>query len=282
MIIFVILAGSIIYYNYGKKQTTQDDDLPKKECKDFSMFAYDSSIIAIKIALPVDYDNSQNLPSIYLLDANYFFSESGTLDHLLDRRDGMTAITSRLMTNQDIPSSILIGIGYSENQRNKFMIDDVESFYGFLKNQLIQEVEARCKVSKSPRDRVLYGYSGSAHFTSYALVKDVNDGIHTFDNFISVAAAYFQIIGSGSNKVYGQLDEIFQNKGVDAFSNRSLYLAVGTDDGLYNESLNFANTLQNQSYQHFNFKYEEYEGFTHSNIPELAYENGMKWIYSSS
>lgn len=237
--------------------------------------------ISIEIALPKEYDEYPNkeYTSIYLLDANYFFDEApGTLDEYLERGEGMTKIVQSLTENGIIFPSILIGIGYTEDQRMKFTIEDVANFHKFFVDELIPEMESKYRVRKSGKDRVLFGYSGSAHFSTYALLYDVYIGAETFTKFISISGLY-----DSSLETYKLEEKIFGELETNAFAGRSLFIAIGADDpklALLNAHRVFAKKLTNRGYMDFKLKSTEFSGKGHYDVPEFAFSEGMIWLFS--
>ena len=237
--------------------------------------------ISVEIALPDGYDESPNkaYTSIYLLDANYFFDdEPGILDGYLIRGEGMTKIVRSLAANGKIPSSILIGIGYTEDQRSKFTLEDVTGFYKFFVDELIPEIESKYRVSKSGKDRVLFGYSGSAHFSTYAFLNDVYTGVETFNKVISVSGVYFD-----SLEVYNLEEKVFRKIGNGSFSRKSLFIAVGAEDPkveLLNAHRAFSKKLSDRGYAGFNLFCKELPGKGHYDIPEFAFSEGLTCLFA--
>jgi len=237
--------------------------------------------VSIEIALPEEYDEFPNreYTSIYLLDANYFFDEApGTLDEYLVRGEGMIKIVQSLTEIGEIPPSILIGIDYTEEQRVKFTIEDVTNFHEFFTDELIPEIEAKFRVSKSGKDRVLFGYSGSAHFSTYVLLYDVYSGAETFTKFISISGIY-----DSSLETYKLEEKIFQELDTNTFSERSLFIAVGEDDPkveLLNAHRSFTEKLISRGYTDFKLTSTEFSGRGHYDIPEFAFSEGLIWLFS--
>ena len=263
-------------------ETVESITTPAPTCADFEIASQKvASHLSIKISLPQEYEDYPNkeYTSIYLLDANYFFDESpGTLDDFLERGTGMTNIVQTLTDNGDIPPSILIGIGYSEEQRNTFTMNQTANFYAFFINELIPEIESRCRVSKSGTDRILFGYSGSAHFSTFALMQDTYTGVETFNKFISISGVY------DSYQKAVQLEEtIFQELDATAFSGKTLFIAIGADDPktqLLNAHRAFTEKLIGRDYADFNLYSTEFEGKGHYDIPEFAFSEGLIWAFS--
>ncbi len=237
--------------------------------------------VYIEIALPEEYDEFLNkeYTSIYLLDANYFFDEApGTLDEYLVRGEGMTKIVQSLTEKGKIPPSILIGIDYTEEQRMKFTIEDVVNFYAFFTDELIPEIESKFRVGKSGKDRVLFGYSGSAHFSTYALLHDVYTGAETFTKFISISGVY-----DSSLETYKLEEKIFRELETNAFAGRSLFIAIGEDDPkveLLNAHRAFTEKLTSRGYTDFKLTSTEFSEKGHYDIPEFAFSEGLIWLFS--
>jgi enterochelin esterase-like enzyme len=238
--------------------------------------------LTIKIALPEGYDpaSDQRYTSIYILDANYFFDDApGLLDEYLVRGDGMTKIVRSLEIEGKIPQAILVGIGYTEEQRDRFTRDNAGKFYVFFKDELIPLIESSYLVSKSGQDRVLFGYSSSGHFSTYALFADVSNSQMTFSKFISIAAVYYPELA-----VYALEEKLYEEKCSCSFSGRSLYVAIGSDDSktrLLNEHRNFTNKLVSRGYAEFNLIHEEFTGKGHYDIPEVAFKEGLIRLFSA-
>lgn len=237
--------------------------------------------LSIEVALPETYDElpQQEYSSIYLLDANYFFDDApGTLDEYLDRGEGMVNIVQSLTKTGNIPPCILIGIDYTEDQRMKFTVDEVSNFYRFFTDELIPAIESRYRVRRRGKDRVLFGYSGSAHFSTYALLYDVYTGAETFNKFISISGIYDR-----SLETYQLEERIFRELDSNAFSGRYLFVAVGADDPkveLYNAHREFTEKLTGRGYSGFNLTSIEFAGKGHYDIPEFAFSEGLIWLFS--
>ncbi len=251
-------------------------------CMDFSISSQKlEDDLSIQIALPEEYQDfpDREYNSIYLLDASYFFTETGTLDYLMeDRGEGMAKIVQDLTQNGQIPPSVLIGIGYTEAQRGRFTMGrQVPNFYEFFTDELIPEIESKCRVSKSAKDRVLFGYSGSAQFSTYALMYDAYTGSETFNKFISISGVYDRY-----QPVYALEEEIFQELDKDVFAGKSLFIAVGANDPktkLLNDHRAFTEKLMGRGYTDFRLYSTEFPGRGHYDIPEFAFAEGMIWMF---
>ena len=234
------------------------------------------SSLNIKIAVP---NLAIPLTSIYLLDANYFFDDSpGYLDDLLVRGPGMLSIVQVLTTEKKIPPSILIGIGYTEEQRDPYTRDHADLFYMFIKDELIPYIEDHYPVSKHGKDRVLFGYSSSGHFSMYALMDDVLNYQTTFGKFISIAGVYYPWL-----LAYQIEEKINEENQAFSFAGKKLYMAIGSNDEkerLRKHYHPFVKKLKERNYQNFHWINEIYDGYSHYDIPEIAFQNGLIWLFS--
>jgi enterochelin esterase-like enzyme len=230
----------------------------------------------IKIAYPVQ---QTALTCIYLLDANYFFDDSpGLLDEFLKRGPGMLHTVQTLMAQQAIPPSMLIGIGYTEEQRNPFTRDNADLFYNFFKQEFIPYIESHYPVSKIGSDRVIFGYSSSAHFSMYTLMDDVYRHQMNFGKFISIAGVYYPWL-----LAYQSEEKISQDRASFSFDGRKLYMAIGSEDEkdqLRKHFHPFVAKLQERHYEDFQWTNEIYDGYSHYYIPEDAFRNGLIWLFS--
>ncbi|MBI9050853.1 MAG: hypothetical protein JEZ00_15640 [Anaerolineaceae bacterium] len=237
--------------------------------------------ITLKISLPDEYKETQvsTYTSIYLLDANYFFDDApGLLDDYLVRGPGMCNIVHQLTSEGKIPCSVLIGIGYTEEQRDQFTRTRPEQFLKFFKEELIPLVESKFSVGKSAMDRVLFGYSSSAHFSTFALMDNVYHGNQTFSKYISISGVYYEEL-----EAYKLEEKINQQRASSSFSGKSLYMAIGSVDDktrLVEHHSTFINKLQYRNYKNFNWVSEIYEGKGHYDIPEVAFAKGLTWLFS--
>ncbi len=235
--------------------------------------------LSIKIALPEDYEDfpDKEYTSVYLLDASYFFGETGSLDYLIERREGMAKIVQNRIQDEKIPPVILIGIGYTEEQRMELTTRDVVEFYEFFTDELIPQIESECRVGKSGKDRILYGYSASAHFSTFALMQDVYTGVETFNKFISISGVY------ESYRPAVKLEEkIFQELDQHAFSGKTLFIVVGASDpkqDLLRAHRAFTKKLRGREYVDLRLNSKEFSGKGHYDIPELAFEQGLIWAF---
>ena len=275
--IFYLLAINLFFFssiNSAKENSNQPPTSFSIKSKKLN------SIITIEIALPEGYNENSNKKynSIYLLDANYYFDENeGTLDFLLQRGDGMKNIVKRLTENGDIPPSILIGIKYSEHQRGLFTMSNVDKFYEFFSEELIPKIDSVFRAKKSANDRLLFGYSGSAHFSTYALMSDVKQKKQTFNKFISISGVY-----NKNTQTYKLEEELAQTKNNKLFKGKSLFIAIGDSDPkteLLNAHREFSEKFSARNYTRFKLLNTEFEGRGHYDVPEFAFEEALKWIY---
>lgn len=191
----------------------------------------------------------------------------------------MANIVRSLTQQGKIPATILIGIGYTEEQRSRFTLDEPDQFYEFFRKELIPAMESRYRVGLSSLDRLLFGYSGSAHFSTYALFADIVNQIETFHRFVSISGVYFPDMAAV------QLEEkCSQEHGSLSFSGRELYLAIGEDDPkteLLESHRKFSSKLASRNYQDLVLFTREFPGKGHYDIPEFAFREALLQLSSS-
>jgi predicted alpha/beta superfamily hydrolase len=235
--------------------------------------------LTIQIAFPKGYDDSTTeYQSIYLLDGNYFFNETCGLEYLIEPEEGMAKIVQRLIDQEKIPPSILIGIGYTETQRTSYTGINSLNFHHFFTEELIPEIESRYKVSKSADDRILFGYSGSAHFSTYALLYETYNANKTFDKFISISGAYDLL-----TPIIDLEEDLYNDFGNDRFTNQSLFIGIGQNDpktSLVNAHTEFTEKFLGRNHINLRLTNIVFEGKGHYDIPEFAFQEAMIWLFA--
>jgi enterochelin esterase-like enzyme len=189
----------------------------------------------------------------------------------------MTKIVQDLTRGGKISPSILIGIGYSEEQRSRLTLDAPAAFYAYFRQELIPQIESKFRVGRSGRDRLLFGYSGSAHFSTYTLFADVCAGVETFNKIISISGVYSTELEAARIE-----EKLFTEQGACSFAGRSLFIAVGSDDPkdwLLDAHRMFTQRLANRGYTEFNLIITEFPGKGHYDIPEFGFREGLLGIY---
>jgi enterochelin esterase-like enzyme len=252
------------------------------QCEQFQIYSGFLELdLTIKISLPKNYfaTTEQNINSIYLLDAAYFFDESeGTLDYILERGAGMANNVHSLIEDEKIPPSVLIGMSYSEEIRMTLTVEKVDAFYKFLAEELIPQIEEKCQVIKTASSRTLFGYSASAHLSTYILMNDVAQQQNTFNNFISIAGVY------RSDLPADQLTkELLAQDGAIDFGGRKVFMAIGEKDGphMFRDYRDFVAILDSAEIENLEFISKEYAGLGHYNIPEFGFFMGLTWVFSN-
>ncbi len=236
----------------------------------------------ITIAVPNNYNetDSYNYPTIYLLDAAYHLD--GT--HPFLGRDvgpgGVIGIVSDLIVEKDLPSCILVGIGYEGNidsQRRRDFADNRSSFYNFLKYELIPFIDDNYRTDNA--DRTLLGHSLGGTFTTYCLLQYDFSSPSLFKRFVTLSGNYlmetFDSLASES-AMYERISNS-TNPSVDL----SVFLAVGEDDLLFascNEDL--IDRLNSRDYKNFRFNGKIYENLDHGSIVRPGFTDGLKWVFS--
>lgn len=131
----------------------------------------------LKIQLPRNYDpNATNVyPLILVLDGDYLFEPvAGNIDYQAYW--------------EDIPDCIVVGVTQKENRKEDLKYDtktsaltpDAESFYNFLKDEVLTYIESNYKVSKF---KMIIGHELSANFVNYFIINHPS----TFRAYVSLS-----------------------------------------------------------------------------------------------
>jgi len=150
-----------IKVNLGEKIAFYSDNL--KEQREFF------------IRLPEGYqENKRNYPVIYLLDAN-----NETLTYMKDLYFHSVTQIERLMQQDDIPESIIVGIPFNKNQWFSNVSSNPEPFTNYLTKELSSYVNDNYRTANN---NILIGQSYSALFVINALPK-ISD---TFNSYAAI------------------------------------------------------------------------------------------------
>ncbi|MHA2251310.1 MAG: alpha/beta hydrolase [Candidatus Kariarchaeaceae archaeon] len=242
----------------------------------------------ISIGLPSDYEENSatGYHAIYLLDAMYHFDESHELS--MATNGGVFEIVQRFTKEEKLPKSILIGIGYPPDlqHRERYVHNNARFFRDFFRTELIPYIESNYNVISDPTGRTLLGHSGGAHFAVFSIMADRRANETTFSQYVAVAGAYHS-----SNLSYKEEERLFNEIGIDGLKNISLYLTIGTEDeiilyipsepSLLQAHRDFVAKLQSRGYTDLTLECTEHEGYRHYDVVEVAYEDGLEWIFSN-
>lgn len=199
----------------------------------------------IQIYLPDSYDTStEKYPVLYILDGQWFFSNG-------------VSIQKSLRTPGAIPEMIVVGITNIRSLR-RGLFSDGEKFTSFLKEEVIQFVDANFRTTK---ERVIFGWEAAAYYISEMILKE-ND---LFSGVIITDGGYASeemVKGFNSDK------EIYLYM---ANSRKDIYY-ISSSDG-FNESLKKVNP------KNLRWKYELFNDEVHETMPHLAMYKGLRYYY---
>ena len=199
----------------------------------------------IQIYLPDSYDTStEKYPVLYILDGQWFFSNG-------------VSIQKSLRTPGAIPEMIVVGITNIRSLR-RGLFSDGEKFTSFLKEEVIQFVDANFRTTK---ERVIFGWEAAAYYISEMILKEKN----LFSGAIITDGGYASeemVKGFNSDK------EIYLYM---ANSRKDIYY-ISSSDG-FNESLKKVNP------KNLRWKYELFNDEVHETMPHLAMYKGLRYYY---
>lgn len=248
----------------------------------FESFTMSSTFVSdsfkIFVYLPSDYALSQTeYPLIIGLDADNEF-------------EPMAEIVEREIMEENIPSSLFIGIGYgssddNDQKRNRdytpsetegvedFETGGAENFYNFISQELIPEIESRYQ-TENGNTKTLMGHSYGGLFTLYAMFQKRSE--NPFDKFIPVAASFWYDSG-----VIFEFEEAYaQNHGdlsIKTFT--SMGSLEGTVMVASFEEMN--ERIENRNYPGLKYTSQILKKYGHSRSDYISYENGLQYVFNN-
>jgi len=234
----------------------------------------------IDIYLPPLSDANETYPIIYLMDGNILFSQSAGL-------------IDQLISNRQIPPSVLIGVGCDENlsdekyvkQRTRdytFPIDngyedffDLETgkaniFYKVLIEEIIPKYESEYQIK--PISRTLAGHSLSGYFACYALF-DHHANMGLFDNYLCASPSLWY----GDAYIFKSMQKIDDSS---IALNTKLYITVGESEGVTMNT--HFQAMQSKLYEYsiegLSYKMLRLNHTNHANTPLKTFEGGFKYL----
>jgi predicted alpha/beta superfamily hydrolase len=225
----------------------------------------------IYVGLPSNYDpeSSDQYHTIYLLDGDWYFDGS----HWRRPDNGVKGIVRTLSYQGLMPESIVVGIGYpEENNRGRDFLQDYNSFYAFLKNELIPFIDENYNTDVT--GRTLIGHSDGAFFTLHAFFQ-CGKPDNPFTNFIAVSGDFTKV----NDVLFAEEMALHQRSSVVP---ASLYMAVGgqEEERFITSNRQMAEILGKRDYTDFRVIFKEYYGLNHGSIVSVAFQDGLLWIFS--
>lgn len=245
----------------------------------FSDMLYSNRYIYLK--LPQNYDTASNksYPTIYLLDANWYFD--GT--HYRIEDGGIIQVVNELVKANLMPDAILVGIGNENTHGTSMRGVDFHSyrtpqFIRFIKEELIPEVNARFNIGfNSKENRVLIGHSSGGYFSTHALFQDNLDTMNSIPNYISLS-----IYGHDEHVKIGEEEQAYYQ---DSDSGKSLdlkmFMGVGSDEeeGFLITYNHLRDSIMSRNYIEFKLEGKIYQGEDHSSYIPEAVSDGLTFIF---
>jgi enterochelin esterase-like enzyme len=230
----------------------------------------------IYIGLPGGYDPDAQpgYHVVYLLDGDWFFN--GGADPWMPP-GGVIKIAADLNRQGHMPPVIVVGIGYAgDTTREKTFYLDPDSFYAFIKSELVPMIDGEYNTAPSPEGRILVGHSFGGYFVMYALL---NYGIpdHLFHSYIAISGDYT----SHERKLFAAEQNLYDRIGGDGVFDVALYMAIGASEHSWVVSSNreMEQQLESRNYQKFRLDFTEYSTHNHYTIVGPAIRNGLRWLF---
>jgi len=235
----------------------------------------------VYLHLPRDYDPNagKSYPTLYLLDANWYFDGS----HSRISGGGIVEVVTQLADTQAIPEMIMIGIGILDLAGTQVRGQDFHSpntvgFLRFITEELVPEVDRRCNTdTQTSGSRVLIGHSSGGYFSTHALFESDPRGSNLVENFISLS-----ILQNGDfADIIGEERQFFESTQADQVLNLGLFMGVGGNEeerflSAYNSLL--ANLLS-RGYRGFRIAGSIYPGHDHGSYIKLAVQDGLLFLF---
>lgn len=276
--LFKQTAIVLLYFIMTLFFSCSEEEFIVKEGKTFRESFYSDTIdytYKIDIYLPPLFDTTKTYPIIYLMDGNEFFSQTaGILDELI--------------RNDQIPPSVIIGVGYNKKYVEQRTRDytfpshngfddnwDLETgkadvFYKVLIEEIIPKYESEYEIKQI--SRTLAGHSLSGYFACYALF-DNHAEIEEFDNFLCASPSLWY----GDAYIFNSLQKIADNSNT---LTAKLYITVGESEGVtmntHFEAME--SKLYEYSIEGLNYKMLRLNDTNHANSPLKSFEGGFKYL----
>jgi predicted alpha/beta superfamily hydrolase len=236
----------------------------------------------IYVRLPVGYDSASTkpYPVIFQLDVNL---------GILDEFNVTTGHVSSMEKNLEIPSTIVVGIGYPYNEgpgkgRLRDYTIPIENdsvtigatggspaFYRFITNELIPFIQDRYPIA-GPHQRALFGHSLGGLFATYAFTQ--RDSVSPIGGFVAASPSLWFDGGT----IYKYLDSLSIRHVSDTCL---LYMTMGDLEG---PSMNiyfddFCSKLKARGFSGVRFSSAKYNT-DHLGTVSLSFRDGITWLFN--
>jgi len=227
----------------------------------------------IYVYLPPNYPQANtDYPLIVELDGDTQFKNTA-------------GIISQHIKNGNMPASVLVGIGYGDNdKRNRDYTPTetsvesdktggAEDFYNFIRTELIPKLENNYQLDTT-NTKTLMGHSYGGLFTLFAMFQERN--VNPFDKFIPVASSFWYDSG-----VIFEFEETYSQKNMDFPI--TVYTAMGSLEGTVMvasfEEMN--ERIISRNYPGLVYKSEILKKYGHSRSNEISYRNGLDYVFNN-
>lgn len=279
-ILILLVSATIILCSYSHKN---DKVFNSKEVNNkwtiYSNAVEDSFVISVQLPEGYNKDSNANYPTVYLLDANFYFPM-------------VASIVKEYEKVGFLPPIILVGIGYKtlELMQSLRVRDDLYpaalpsdevhaiggglKFYDFITTQLISYVDSAYKTDKS--NRSLLGHSFGGYFSLYALLNQVNNSKTIFKNFAAASPSLWY-----NNFYLNQLTEKLRNR-----INKDTLNIFTTVGGLENAEWDIApgkklaDSLMNIT--DIKFQHKVYSDLGHMDVPVVSFTKALQAFYTDN
>lgn len=236
----------------------------------------------IYVRLPVDYDSlsTKPYPVIFQLDVNL---------GILDEFNVTTGHVSSMEKNSEIPSTIVVGIGYPYNEgAGKGRLRDYTipiendsvtfgatggspAFYRFIKSELIPFIQQQYPIA-GPAERALFGHSLGGLFATYAFTQ--RDSVSPIGRFVAASPSLWFDGGT----IYKYLDSLSLRKVKDTCL---FYMTMGDLEGpamnIYFDD--FSSKLKARRYPWVRISSVKYNT-DHLGTISPSFRDGITWLFN--
>lgn len=275
------LPSFLLLLAFGCASKKENAFTGKKYDDHFSL--YSTSVqdsFHINIHLPNEYYDStaKNYPVVFVTDANFYFPMLG-------------AMLTQYEKGGLLPPLILVGIGYdSFEAMDSLRVRDYlypaplasdemtapgggTKFYSFITDALIPHVDSLFRTSKN--NRSLMGHSFGGYFSLYAMLSQLENNRHDFNNFISASPSlwYHDFY---LKQLPGKLKER-RNK-----DSLGLFITVGgLEDAAWSLQpvADLSKAIKDSAIGNISFETEVYNSLEHMDVGMLSFIKGLQKFY---
>ena len=229
---------------------------------------------SVLVTFPKDYATSgKTYPVLYVLDADIYVGMVTAVSRLLP-------LEGFFLGRQIVPELLIVGVGYPGGLREMAIerdrdltpradpaIDGSQSFFRFLKEQLIPFVEATYRAD--PSDRVLFGSSTAGLFVLDTLLRHPG----TFHRYVASSPRMGEVIF--------RLEADYAKEHDDLAG--TVFLSAGTagriEQGIAKSVDRFFAALSGRKYRSLKLLHDSLTGESHVSAQPTALTRGLKAVF---